>query len=354
MLGKIPVENIWYMLLYAWELGEFKDRYSVETETAPPLKSLFTRLLLQVTQDVIRRGIQRSYIPKQAALSGIRGRVLFSESIKQNTFQEHKAVCRFSHFHEDILPNQIVKASIVSLITWLLRERQGYAKDLVHELVKLKRHFINVSDVRLYPGLFRQVVIHRHNHSYQLLIRLCEMIYLGTMPNENVTSDSFLAVIKDQIQNHQLFERFLRQFYTLHALDYKVSKERLQWPASPKSSYLPDMETDISLHSKSLGTCIIMDAKWYAKTLTKSNYGEKERFHTGHLYQLYTYLRSQEEQGELYKNSKGILLYPMVDKHLDESFVVQGHEIKIATIDLSVPWPEIEDRLLNILESANA
>jgi hypothetical protein len=32
---------------------------------------------------------------------------------------------------------------------------------------------------------------------------------------------------------------------------------------------------------------------------------------------------------------------------------VQGHEIRVRTIDLALPWPELEQELLHLLERGN-
>ena len=45
-----------------------------------------------------------------------------------------------------------------------------------------------------------------------------------------------------------------------------------------------------------------------------------------------------------------MLLYPTVDRPLDEEADIQGHNIRVSTIDLSDSWEEIEDRLLSFLE----
>lgn len=349
-LGKIPVQNLWYLLLYAWELAEFKDKYRSTAEEAPSLKALFVRLFIQISYDLIRQGIHRSYIPAKARLQGIKGRILFSESIKQNAFQQQQVVCQFTHFDENNLLNQLIKATLQSLVLWLRRQDAAENRELIQALIALQPYFRNVEHIQLYPGLFQLAVVHRNNRAYQLLIQLCRMIYQATMPTENHGADAFLRVMKDQLTGHKLYERFLKQFYTLHMPSHKVFSEKLHWPADPVSDFMPSMMTDITLHPKtSEWDRIVMDAKWYADTLVSYHRGGKDRFHTGHLYQLYAYLRTQEEEGDEYQNAKGILLYPTVTQEVHEEFMVQGHPVKIATLNLSRPWAEIEASLMAVV-----
>ena len=44
-----------------------------------------------------------------------------------------------------------------------------------------------------------------------------------------------------------------------------------------------------------------------------------------------------------------MLLYPATGYALDESFLVQGNIISIATVDLSPEWSAIHDRLLSLI-----
>ena len=61
-------------------------------------------------------------------------------------------------------------------------------------------------------------------------------------------------------------------------------------------------------------------------------------------------MRTQEDRTEEYRSARGMLLYPTVNRPLDEEADIQGHNIRVSTIDLSDSWEEIEARLLSFLE----
>jgi len=48
----------------------------------------------------------------------------------------------------------------------------------------------------------------------------------------------------------------------------------------------------------------------------------------------------------VHKEAEGMLLYPTVQQASDESFTVQGHRMRICTINLAQPWEGIHDDLL--------
>ena len=114
------------------------------------------------------------------------------------------------------------------------------------------------------------------------------------------------------------------------------------------SPYVPKMKTDISITELLYPyNRLIIDTKFYQHTLTSR--WESSKLHSENLYQIYAYLRTQEDRGENYRHSKGMLLYPVVDNKLNESLHIQGHDIEIATIDLSDEWESIEENLLSLI-----
>ncbi len=75
-----------------------------------------------------------------------------------------------------------------------------------------------------------------------------------------------------------------------------------------------------------------------------------EALRNGYLYQIYTYLRSQERVGDpIAENSTGLILHPAVGYSFKESVVIQNHEIRFATVDLGATAKEIRDQLLKVV-----
>ena len=84
--------------------------------------------------------------------------------------------------------------------------------------------------------------------------------------------------------------------------------------------------------------------------MTKGWYRE-ETVRCGYIYQIYAYLRSQEGNGDpLADNATGLLLHPSLGDMVNESVVIQNHEIRFATVDLGATAKEIRTQLMQILE----
>ena len=96
---------------------------------------------------------------------------------------------------------------------------------------------------------------------------------------------------------------------------------------------------------------VIIETK-FASALTLNAY-QTERFKSGHLYQLYAYLRTQADKGgPALSASEGVLVYPVLDKQIDEWAVIQGHRVRIATIDLRGHADAIKSRVLDLAQGS--
>ena len=70
---------------------------------------------------------------------------------------------------------------------------------------------------------------------------------------------------------------------------------------------------------------------------------------SGYIYQIYSYLRSQERVTDpLSLTASGMLLHPTVSEEVDEAVTIQGHRIRFATVDLAADSMAIRKRLLSL------
>ena len=118
---------------------------------------------------------------------------------------------------------------------------------------------------------------------------------------------------------------------------------------------MPEMITDIVLErleggAPDAGRRIVVDTK-FTSIVGRGRFG-RQMLKSGHMYQLYAYLRSQEQPGEpMTCRSSGVLLYPSLGVDCNESAVIQGHRVSFATVDLAADSHSIRGQLLRIVES---
>ena len=343
---QIPIENIYYLLCYAWNKLEEKERVNVSVDDKTELLDLFAKILINGTKILLKRGIDRSYIDFTDEIAGVKGKVQISQTLKSNILFKQRTICTFDTFSSNILTNRILVSTIYSL-----SRTKALDKDLKKELITLQRMFSGIELIQINNSLFSQIKLNRNNRFYGFLMNVCQIIYENTLPSEEQGSYKFTDFTRDENKMNQLFEAFIRNFYKIEQSKYNiVKKETIDWQfiCDEKDSYqfVPKMETDITLENNS--EKIIIDAKYYRETMV-INY-DKEKIKSNNLYQLFSYLLNQEDNTPKTVNAKGILLYPTIEKEYDLQYKYKTHTIEIRTINLNSNWKLISNRLKKIID----
>lgn len=348
--SRIPVRNLWHMLLYAW--GELRHihRWSVEAEAAPTLDALLSVVLADLMHQRMRVGIGRDYRKHSDVIRGIRGRLDFSDSLRRLAFQHGKASCRFETFSENVPRNQVIRSTLARLA--LIGEfgtTPAHAQALRHRLRVLVQGLGTVDLIDLHPETIRRLQMQRHDADYRAMLAICHLVAQRQMPTEQSGHETVPGLNRDEMTLHRVFEKFVGSFYRFHLNRWKVaSQAQFSWPASATSQYLPKLVPDVVLTHRESGDVVILDTKFTAGVLSKGQWGGLT-FNRDHLFQIYAYVRSQEHLSANHRTATGILLYPTASHSVSETVEVQGHKICWRTIDLMLDWTEIENNLLAII-----
>jgi 5-methylcytosine-specific restriction enzyme subunit McrC len=348
----IPIRNLWYMLLYAWnELPLQRINGLEDAEDAPTLDALLAFVLMKLIQQRLRIGLGRNYTPETRLLRGIRGRIHFTDSLKKNTFEHGQAYCEFQQFSANVPKNQIVRSTLLRLIQiGNFGPDSGLANDLRHNLRRTTRMMEDIDLIELKLGFIRRQQLGRNDRDYRLMLAICEFLLERQMPTDSDGIHHLPALDRDAISLYRIYERFIANFYRIHLKNWEVLPQRqLSWHSNNSSKYLPSMHPDLLLVDKSCGRIILLDTKFTAQSLVRNQWGNT-LFDSGHLYQMYAYLKTQEHLTEEHRQASGILLYPTVNRNrLSEAIELHQQTIRIETVDLAAPWQEIEKNLLQLI-----
>lgn len=343
---KIPIQNIYYLLCYAWDKLDERDVVAVESLETTNLVNLFAKVLVNGTNHLLKRGFDRGYVQRHEWMSRLRGRVCFPEAIRRNATLTARLPCDFDELSYDVLHNQILKTTMRRLT-----HTSGLSQEYAESLSSLCRMFSEVQDVELSNRVFGQVQLHRNNQFYDFLLKVCELIYRNLLVSEKSGNSKFMDFVQDERQMAVLFEHFVRNFYRIEQKHHPfwVKREDIMWrlEALDASSMglLPKMQTDISLSSENRK--IIIDCK-FTPEATKTHHGS-EKLRSAHLYQIFAYLNNQPE-GKLTDNCEVMLLYPTVDKSISGTWTdPKGRKMAIRTINLNQEWQGIHSDLLKLV-----
>jgi 5-methylcytosine-specific restriction enzyme subunit McrC len=342
MTKEIPIQNLYFMLCYAWDQLAEDGLVDINATDSKSLSELFARVLAHGTQHLVRRGFDRGYQIHSEDTPRLRGRFNMSASMPCLSGRQGRMVCEFDELDHNILHNQILKTTIDDVLH--SKDIEKNTKALLFEQAATLRH---IDRIYLTTGIFRRVQLHRNNRFYRFLLNVCELIHDSKLPEQRDGVTRFRDFFRDPKRMPFLFQRFVKNFYAKEQRYFKVDSVQFRWAADGTEealAVLPVMNTDVSLLAKDRS--IILDCKFYAEAMR--GWHGQEKIHSANLYQLYAYLRNAEHRLK-WERSEGILLYPAVSNGFDHRFVVDGHPIRVSSIDLDRPWRDIEKCLLNII-----
>lgn len=344
----IPIRNLYYLFCYAWERYPENGAVEVGIEDCPDLPNLFAQVLVNGLNRLLRRGLDRQYLSAEDELRAPRGRLLLDETLQSGSLDRGAVVCRFDELSVDVLHNQLLKATVR-----LLRCDALVLPHLSAALGAVEKRLSWVSDIRVTTDLFSRVQLSKHTGQYGELLRLCEFVWRSAMPQEGGAGSRFRDIIRDEIRMSAIFELFVQNFFRLHAVGYTAGPENMRWNVdrngSADHSLIPIMRTDLTLRSDT--RILVMDAKFYAEPFLRSHGAPK--INSAHLYQLYAYLK-HAGRGTTDKPVAGALVYASPRGRSIQRYQIDDHDVTVATIDLSQPWPAVHADMLDVLHPSGA
>jgi len=246
----IPIQNIYYLLCYAWDKLPEKDVVAVDAIATTTLADLFAKVLINGTNHLLKRGFDRGYVSQHEWTGRLRGRIAFQETVRKNATVTGRLPCDFDELSYNVLHNRILKATMRRLI-----RTEGLAAECSEGLNRLGRLFSDIQDIDLTGRVFGQVQLHRNNQFYDFLLKVCELIYRNLLVSEKPGTSKFMDFVRDRRQMAVLFESFIRTFYRIHT-DFRVKREDINWrwlaADQVAAGLLPKMQTDISLTVKGM------------------------------------------------------------------------------------------------------
>lgn len=337
----IPVQNIYYMLAYAFQVLNENGYKNIETEQFDNVGELCAAILSKGVSLQLKRGLGKEYVPETEALSSLRGKIDIAESIKTQSMLRKQLVCTYDDFTVNSYMNRIIKSTMELLI------RSDITKARKKELRKLLVFFGEVEPINVYD-INWQLQYNRNNQSYRMLISVCYLVVKGLLQS-NTSGGTKLMDFLDEQRMCRLYERFILEYYRKEHPEIRASASQIPWQLDDDFSFmLPVMQTDIMLSKGN--TTLIIDAKYYGHT-TQEQYGV-HTLHSGNLYQIFTYVKNKDaEYGEQPHNVSGMLLYAQTDESVQPNNVYHmgGNQISVRTLNLNCSFNEIASQLDGIV-----
>ncbi len=349
---KIPAENLYYVLCYAWERLDRLEAVpeDVRTSTFDLPQNLLARLLHDSFSQVLRRGLDRGYRERAEDTRRPRGKLDLPSTVRRGLRLRGQVRVRFEELSRDVLHNRIVKTTMQRLAAV-----EGLNTNLKGKLTRLAQRIADVGEVDLREDLFRRVQIHRNNADYGFVLDLCRMIARHLFPEAHAGAVRFRDFTTDEREMGRLFEDFVRGFLrTEHPRLRVVGHKSIQWDASPEGEAvlrLPLMETDIYVPGAADARSVIVETKCVSEPFARGDEARTVSLRSDHLYQLFAYLTNHARSYPVQPPALGVLFYATTGTAFDYRYRVDGHPLRVLAVDLAKPWPGVRQGLDRLAEA---
>ena len=351
----IPVRNIWWLMLYASDLGTAANQVKLAAEELPEeIPDLVAEILARAVEQRQRRQLSTAFRPREAVLSRVRGRIDHLTTARRQLLAQGRIACRFEELTVDSPRNRYVRVALDS-VARLVRK-----PDLAHRCRGLA-HSLRVQGVVGEAPSRQQISTERfgrHDQADQAMLAAARLAMDLALPAEEAGPNALLDPQRCVRWLRTLYERAIGGFYRLH-LDqahWRVrTGKRLNWsmqePTSGIAAVFPSMVTDIVIDRHDPPQRLVIDTKFTG--VFGRGWHREQTLRSGYVYQLYAYLRSQEGRDDpdapWADAAAGLLLHPAIAVDVDESVLIQGHCLRFATVDLTASHAALKQRLLELL-----
>lgn len=340
--SNIPIENIYYMLAYAFNVIDLDEYTNIDTDKFSNVKDLYIEILRIGVPPLIKRELKRDYINSWDISSSIKGKIDITNSIKNNTLKNRKLYLIHDEFSEDILVNQIIKSTIMNIMKYPnipLTTRKVF-NDTLYTLKEVRT-------IRVNKSCWETLNLSKYSLRYNFILNVCKNLYLNLIFSE-IKGNDLSITINDEQRISSLFEKFIFNFYSRES-SYKVSHPVIYWDTdNGYNEGLPIMQTDLLLTSKR--NHLIIDTKFYNQNMQSrfNNNNSEMKQISSNMYQIYTYVNNFKSI-----NVNGMILYAKTNNELqpDHIYKINGHKIIVKNINLNQHFSEIKRDLLKYADN---
>lgn len=353
LVGRIPVRNLWLLMLYASELFRHTESARIAVEENPDdIADLVAEILSRQVERRLRRNLSFGFHSREGILGRVRGRIDLLATERHQLLDRGQVACRFDELTVNTARNRLVRSALDTIAGGV--RRNDLARRCRFLASTLKQ--MGVIGDRPSRTEISQDRVGRRDGDDQRMVCAALLAFDLALPTEASGQKYLSSPDRETTWIRLLYEKGMAGFYdvVLSGAGWSVDAGKtMRWQVDRKTPgidlILPSMRTDIVLSHMKQQRRIVVDTK-FTSIVTRGWYRE-ETLRSGYIYQMYAYLRSQEGSDDpLADTAAGLLLHPSIGATVDETVVIQGHQVRFATVDLSADSKRIRARLLQVLD----
>lgn len=205
----IPVRNMWVLLAYAADLAVFRDRFDGELDDAAELPDVLARLLTEVVERRLRRNLSRTYEPRRASLSRVRGRIDWLETLTGMQLERGRIACRFEDLTLDTARNRLVRAALDAMAVQVMdRKTAADCRRLASQL-----HVLGVGTIHPTRQELSRDQIANHQSDDRFMVAVAHLALNLVLPSEADGTAAVSRLDRDEALLRRIFEKAIAGFY---------------------------------------------------------------------------------------------------------------------------------------------
>ena len=235
----IRIQNIYYMLSYAFQVLNEQGYKQVATEEFDNVAELCAAILIKGVSLQIKRGLGKEYVVQSEPLSSLRGKIDISASVKQQSMLKKQLVCHYDEFSVNSYLNRIIRTTMDVLV------RSEISKERKKQLRKLLIYFSEVEPLSR-ESINWKLQFNKNNQTYQMLISICYLILKGLLQTTSDGSTKLMDFLDEQ-RMCRLYEKFILEYYRKEHPEIRASASQIPWDTDDDyREMLPVMQSDIT------------------------------------------------------------------------------------------------------------
>lgn len=241
-IGRIPVRNLWLLMLYASDLFKcLKTSKNVFVEDNPDdIADLVARILTYEVERRLRRNLTYGYKERSADLARVRGRIQLLPTESRKLLDRGRVACRFNELTPDTPRNRYIRAALETIAGQV--NDASLAHDCRSMASSLRR--LGVAGQKPDRAEMSQERLGRHDFHDQQMLAAAQLAFDLALPTE-AAGDKPIASPEREIRwLRNLFEKAVAGFYqyTLPTDQWHVKPgKQLNWPITASTSKAVDL-----------------------------------------------------------------------------------------------------------------
>jgi len=322
---KVPVENLFRMLEYAYKLRSFQ--FLEGTVGIESLEDVFERLASILSKRILdraRKGLYRDYVARQEPLPYLRGRLLVRQSLQAVVRGSVRLECDFEEHTPDLDENRILAWTLYQLPRFRLKRRT--VRHQVRQAYRVLSNTVGVNPVHPKDCVGR--FYHRLNEDYRPLHGLCRFFLEHSGPGIEAGDHGVLPFV---LYMPALFESFVAEWLWVNLPGKFRLKKQFDAKLDDSGSLIFTIDL-VLIDAISDQVLAVLDTKYKRKELPEAD----------DVQQIVAYAVKMETQ-------EAILVYPSTDTRC-QNFSVGPVSVRTLVFDIGSDPDKAGHRFLNELE----